>query len=138
MAIELTEALLDQIDKYLKGTLTETELHNFKKQLDESDALKEEVSLQKQLFDTLGSESWNSIKVDTKNEELSQLKKKLKSTEYQELSKKIRTVENEYLKEVDTPKRKNRSYNGFYFGHRARDCKMFCRFGNQYRHERFW
>ena len=109
MGLELTDDLLDQIDKYLKGTLTKKELVSFQEQLNENDHLREEVILQKQLINTIGPDNWPSLQLDKDNEAFTNLKDKLRSPEYQEISKNLRTIEQNYAKE-NTPKKKTNYY----------------------------
>jgi hypothetical protein len=97
MAIELTEQLLAQIDGYLKGSLSISESDAFKKRLLNEPELQEEVRLQQQLFDTLGTEEWHTIHQTNNKERLAALKSKIRSKEYQDLSANIRNAEVVYF-----------------------------------------
>lgn len=110
MAIELTERLLAQIDGYLKGTLPISESDTFKKRLQNEPELQEEVRLQQQLFDTLGTEEWHSIHAANNKERLAELKSKIRSKEYQNLSANIRNAETVYFNE----KTKGKSFQKYY------------------------
>lgn len=110
MAIELTEKLLAQIDGYLKGTLSIAESDAFKKRLQNEPELQEEVRLQQQLFDTLGTEEWHTIHAANNKERLAELKSKIRSKEYQNLSANIRNAETVYFNQEN----KGRSFQKYY------------------------
>ncbi|MFK7746838.1 MAG: tetratricopeptide repeat protein [Kordia sp.] len=99
MAIELTEQLLNQIDGYLRNTLSTTEKEAFEKRLRSEPEFKEEVRLQQQLFDILGKKEWYNIQQPENKERITELKSKIRSKEYQDLSTNIRNAEAAYISE---------------------------------------
>ncbi|CAM1364117.1 tetratricopeptide repeat protein [Tenacibaculum xiamenense] len=92
MEVELTEALLKKIDDYIQGNLTTEDRLAFEKDIEESDSLKNEVQLQKELIILIGKEEWVNFRNNDKNEELQALREQLRSKAFQDASKKIREI----------------------------------------------
>lgn len=94
MEFSLTQEILDTIDRYIKGELKGEELSAFEIELNENVRLKEEMLIQKQLFDALKnkSESLDSLS----DLEVNILQEKINSLAYQNISKKIKLIGNEY------------------------------------------
>ncbi|MCG8327548.1 MAG: hypothetical protein MI974_07680 [Chitinophagales bacterium] len=109
MEHHLTNALLETIDRYIKGELVEEELLAFEAKMKENAALKEEVLIQQQLFNTLNDKTteWALYKEDPNNKLQQELKQKLNTPEYQSISEKIQHIGQEYIQEL--PPKKNLS-----------------------------
>ncbi len=99
MGQEITKALLETIDRYIKGELSADQLSAFEEAMEKNPALKEEVSLQQQLFNTLDDKStdWHLLEEDHEDKRQQELKQKLNNPEYQSLSKKIQHLGQEYV-----------------------------------------
>ena len=116
MERELTAAILDKIDHYIKGTLSDTERCSFEEQLKQDKQLQEDFLLQKQLFETYDEREWNSLTNSRKNIALQKLKQQLRSEKYQAISKNIRSIGDEYILDTSTAKNsKNNYYRYFAF-----------------------
>ena len=110
MERELTTAILEKIDHYIKGTLSDIERSSFEEQLAQNKQLQEDFLLQKQLFDTYGEKEWNSLNNSNKNIALQKLKQQLRSEEYQAISKNIRSIGEEYAFNSSTHKNSKKGY----------------------------
>ncbi|WP_420574145.1 tetratricopeptide repeat protein [Kordia sp.] len=102
MASKLTEKLLGDLERYLKGEMTGIELRMFEDKLKGDEELREELRLQIELSEALDNESDFSIfKEKLNRDEVDKLKTKLRSKEYQDLSASIRNAEKVYFSEKD-------------------------------------
>lgn len=100
MASRLTEAFLEEMNRYLTGEMNELERKRFEEMVANDAELKKEFTLEKELRDTLGdSDDYTILAGSKNNEELAALKTKLRSDEYQQLSNTIKNVGAEYLEE---------------------------------------
>lgn len=115
MEHHLTSALLETIDRYIKGELAEEELLAFEAKMKENAALKEEVLLQQQLFNTLNDKTpeWTLFTEDGKNKLQQELKQKLSTPEYQSISEKIQHIGKEYIQESHPKKSLSVRYKQF-------------------------
>ena len=106
MEHHLTNALLETIDRYIKGELEAKELLAFEAKMKENAALKEEVLLQQQLFNTLDDKTteWTLLTEDRKHRLQQELKQKLNTPEYQSISEKIQHIGQEYIQELPPKK----------------------------------
>lgn len=90
MKFQLTQDWLDRIDQYIKGELEGAKLSAFEKELETNAPLKEEMLLQKQLFNSIESQDLDpDSRANFEDDELSE---KVNSLEYQAVSKKIRQL----------------------------------------------
>lgn len=105
----LTIEMLEKIDQYLKGTLDESEKHNFEQLLQEDEILREEVIIQKQLYKTQDFGTITSLDNNKNAEELSKYKDKLRNKENVDLSNKIREIGRQHLEEKSKTKKKKNS-----------------------------
>ena len=96
MKFHLTQELLDTIDQYIKGELEGKKLSNFENKLKENDDLREEVMIQKQLFNAIQDKDSSDIFTD---DEVNELKTKINSPAYQDISNKIRNIGSEYIQD---------------------------------------
>ena len=102
----LTIEMLDKIDQYLKGTLTESEQLDFEKLLNENVVLREEVNIQKQLFKIHNFETKAFSKIKENNKELFEYRDQLRNQENSDLSNKIREIGSSYIKEKSVSSKK--------------------------------
>ena len=103
MEIELTRALLDKIDQYIKGELEGPALLAFEQSLEKNPALKEEMMIQKRLFQTIGS---SNLGPDSPSEKFDdEILEKTKSTEHQVLSDKIKKIGQGYIENPPAAKK---------------------------------
>lgn len=110
----LTEELLDKIDQYLKGELSELERLSFEKLLQEDEQLQEDVIIQKQLFAMHGTSTTDISSNETDFEAIALLKEKLKTDEYLHLSNKIRTIGNENRISNGKPRKRKTHYLNYF------------------------
>jgi hypothetical protein len=115
MEIVLTDAMLKQIDDYIKGTLTNTQRIAFEKQMEDNVALKEEVALQQELIALIGQEKWIDFKKTKDNEELAAIRAQLRSEKFQNASKKIKQIGLDNYKEKPTEESPKKKKYGFYY-----------------------
>ncbi|MGB3465828.1 MAG: hypothetical protein WBA74_11180, partial [Cyclobacteriaceae bacterium] len=94
MGIDLTPELLDLIDRYLKGSLSEEERNIFLKKLAQDEALRQEVILQQQLFSTFNSEGHTDLV--NSEDRLSEIREKLESKEIRDVSATIKRLGNKH------------------------------------------
>lgn len=111
MEIELTDALLKQIDDYIKGTLTNAERLVFEKKMEENTALKEEVALQHELITFIGLEKWITFSDNRQYEDLKTLKEQFRSKTFHDTSKKVRQIGlDSYKEKVQKTKKSKRPF----------------------------
>jgi len=111
MATRLTETLLAEMNRYLKGKMTELEREIFEKKLEDNNDLKKELQLEIELSEVIGDNSDYSIFKSAKNrKEVSKLKTKIRSDEYQEFSNKIKDIGKEYLENEEVFKSRKNYY----------------------------
>lgn len=106
MGSAITIEILEQIDRYLKGELSENETIAFEELIAKEAQLADEVSIQKQLFALHGKATKISISQDVDREAIQLLKEKLKTEELQALSTKIRKLGQAHITASTTTKRK--------------------------------
>ena len=115
MEIVLTDAILKQIDDYIKGTLTNSQRIAFEKQMEDNAALKDEVALQQELIALIGQKQWIHFKNTKNNEELAIIVKQLRSEKFQNASKKIRQIGIENYKGKAEKGQSNKRKYTFYY-----------------------
>ncbi|EDP96288.1 tetratricopeptide repeat protein [Kordia algicida OT-1] len=114
MASELTEKLLGDIERYVKGEMTGIELKMFEDKLKGDATLRSELQLQIELSEALGNQSdYSLFKQKLSREEINKLKTKLRSKEYQGLSANIRNAEKVYFSEKENVKPIQKYYRYF-------------------------
>ena len=92
MGNPITAKLLDTIDNYLKGTLSEVEHLAFEKQIKNDKELEETVQIQRELFAIHGFDT-TQINANKENQkDLIYYKEQLRSKENQDLSAKIKKI----------------------------------------------
>ncbi|WP_299888107.1 hypothetical protein [uncultured Lacinutrix sp.] len=110
MEVKLTDALLKQIDDYIKGGMMDDDRLSFEKEMEQNTALKDEVILQQELITLIGLEEWVSFRNTKENEDLRALKEQLRSKTFQDASKKIKQIGLDNYKEkkekIEEKKRK--------------------------------
>lgn len=106
MGSAITIEILEQIDRYLNGELSENETIAFEELIAKDVQLANEVSIQKQLFALHGKATKNSISQEIDKEAVQLLKEKLKTEELQALSTKIRKLGQAQIIASTTNKRK--------------------------------
>ncbi|WP_459210672.1 tetratricopeptide repeat protein [Aquimarina rhabdastrellae] len=112
METNLTAAMLDKIEQYIKGEMNDADRIAFEALLANNDQLQEEVMLQKQYY-SLHQKDWSMLKDDPDNEELQQLKQKLRSSEYQHLSNTIKKAGADYISQQNKPSTFKKYYHYF-------------------------
>jgi len=95
MEFQLTQEMLDTIDQYIKGQLEGDKLEQFEKELEANTSLKEEMLIQKQLFETI--ENKNLEQGELTDEEVNEIREKQNSADYKDLSQKIKQIGQEYV-----------------------------------------
>ena len=111
MGTPITDALLEHIDNYLKGNLSESEHIAFEKQIRENKELEETVRIQKQLFEL---HDFKTLEIPSENKnqkDITHYKTQLRTKENQDLYNKIREIGIEYTEA--NPKRK-KNYLNYY------------------------
>lgn len=102
------------IEGYILDKLSKEELVTFNKLLIKNPDLKEDVLLEKSVYESLNEDKWSLLKNDSKNEELQQLKKQLRNDDIQQLVEKIKNAEKNHFSQKEKTKTLfNRKY--FYF-----------------------
>ncbi len=103
MEFQLTPELLDKIDQYIKGELEGDTLSAFEQELESNEALREEMIIQKRLFDAI---SHNSSELDlVPNMTDKEIQEKSKNPEYQSVSDKIRATGIEFTQNNPSTKK---------------------------------
>ncbi len=92
MGMIVTAELLETIDNYLKGELSEMELSNFEKQILENKELEELVLIQKKLFEVNNFDTINIERNVASDEDYNYYKEQLLKEENQELFAKIKEI----------------------------------------------
>lgn len=115
MASKLTEKLLEDLERYLKGKMTGIERQQFEENLASDEELRNELRLQIGLYETFdNSEDYSLFKDNLNRSEINVLKAKLRSKEYQDLSTNIRKAEKVYFNQKTKVKPIQKYYR--YFG----------------------
>ncbi|UOX33100.1 hypothetical protein LXD69_13765 [Flavobacterium sediminilitoris] len=114
MGRAITIEILEEIEQYLKGTLTEAKHKAFEEKMFADELLREEVIIQKQLYAMHHTPTKNSVPLEVDEETLHQLKETLKSKEIQALSNKIRQAGKTYIAEKPTIKKSRKKHLYYY------------------------
>lgn len=115
MEIVLTDAILKQIDDYIKGTLSNSQRIAFEKQMEDNAALKDEVALQQELIALIGQEKWIHFRNTKNNEELAAIVAQLRSEKFQNTSKRIRQIGLDNYKGKEIKKSRKKKKYAFYY-----------------------
>lgn len=98
MGNPITAELLETIDNFLKGTLSEVEHLAFEKQIENNKELEEIVEIQRQLFAIHGFETTDSKIIKDSQKDILNYKEQLRNKENQDLSAKIRKIGQNHVK----------------------------------------
>ena len=108
MGSPITIEILEQIDRYLNGELSDSETVAFEKLIANDVLLQDEVKIQKHLFAIHNTTKMNLGEQEQDIATLALLKEKLKSTALQELSQKIRKAGQEHTSLIRKKKSKTK------------------------------
>ncbi|MFY0630214.1 MAG: hypothetical protein JXR05_07520 [Flavobacteriaceae bacterium] len=93
------------IERFLNGQLSEEEQNSFLERMKNDVEFKEQVTLEKQLVESLNDDSWSFLEEDN-NAEVKEYEAILRSKEVQEIKQSIAQAQDIY-KQTETPKKKN-------------------------------